>query len=186
MSDRRRIYLLIPLIVFLGLALILLARIKTSVDPSAIPSALLGKPVPAFELTALRAADHSPIDTGIFTGKVSVVNFWASWCLPCRQEHPLLMVMAKDTRFQIIGINYKDKPEKAQKFLDELGDPYTIIATDPAGRTGIDFGVYGIPETFVVDSAGTIAFKWIGPITPQIWAQYLKPEIEKALDQLDG
>ena len=180
MSELRRIYLLLPLIGFLGLALIFLARIQTSVDPSVIPSALLDKPSPEFSLPAL-AEGAANVRSADLAGKVTVSNFWASWCLPCRKEHPFLMELAKDDRLQIIGLNYKDEPEKAAKFLRELGDPYRAVGRDDQGRTGIDFGVYGIPETFVIGADGRIKFKWIGPIDAGVMNQYLRPAIDKAL-----
>jgi cytochrome c biogenesis protein CcmG/thiol:disulfide interchange protein DsbE len=186
MNKIRRIYVFIPLILFLGLVLVFLARFETSIDQSAIPSTLLGKPAPEFELSALRSQDESPLRTSALEGRVSLVNFWASWCVPCRKEHQYLMFLAKNEPVQIVGINYKDDATKALEFLSELGDPYDLIGTDPKGRTGVDFGVYGIPETFVLDEQGHVAFKWIGPITAKVLVQYIMPEIKKAAGKPGG
>ena len=184
MNRVSRIYFFVPLIAFLALALVFLARFETTVDPSSIPSALLGKPAPEFALTTLSAGDETPLRADALQGRVSLVNFWASWCVPCRQEHPYLMFLAKDEDLQIIGINYKDEPDKALEFLSELGNPYDVVGLDPNGRTGVDFGVYGIPETFIIGRDGKITFKWIGPVTAQILAKFIMPEIKKAAEGL--
>jgi len=185
-GRRRTILVLLPLIVFTGLAALFLIRLESGVDPDLIPSALVGKPAPDFDLPPLDGltANNQPIPglkKADLLGHVSLVNVFASWCGPCRQEHGELEELAKDTRFRLVGINYKDKPENARRFLDELGNPYAAIGVDARGRTGIDWGVYGVPETFVVGPDGVIRYKFIGPIGEDGLATVLKPEIEKAL-----
>ena len=150
------------------------------------PAALVGKPAPDFDLPPLDGltADNQPmpgLKKADLLGHVSLVNVFASWCGPCRQEHAELEALAKDTRFRLVGIDYKDKPENARRFLDELGNPYAAIGVDARGRTGIDWGVYGVPETFVVGRDGVIRYKFIGPIDEDRLATELKPEIENAL-----
>jgi cytochrome c biogenesis protein CcmG, thiol:disulfide interchange protein DsbE len=185
-ARRRTILVLLPLIVFAGLAAIFYASLKSGRDSDFIPSALVGKPAPDFDLPPLDGltADNQPmpgLKKADLLGHVSLVNVFASWCGPCRQEHAELEALAKDTRFRLVGINYKDKPENARRFLDELGNPYAAIGVDARGRTGIDWGVYGVPETFVVGRDGVIRYKFIGPIDEDRLATELKPEIENAL-----
>jgi cytochrome c biogenesis protein CcmG/thiol:disulfide interchange protein DsbE len=187
-APRRRIRpaFVIPLIAFLALAAVFLLRLYTEGDISAVPSALIGKPAPEFSLPALAdlTADGKPVP-GIaradLDGRVTLVNVFASWCAPCRAEHPLLMELAKDPRIRVVAINYKDQPENARRFLGRLGNPFAAIGSDPGGRAAIDWGVYGVPETFLVDAAGTIRLKHTGPLTPDIVRERLRPEIEKAL-----
>ena len=121
------------------------------------------------------------VTNATFAGKVSLVNVWASWCVPCHDEVPLLAELAKDSRIQLVGINYKDQPDNARRFLNRYGNPFVATGVDPNGRTAIDWGVYGVPETFVVDRSGKIAYKLVGPITAQNLDVALKPAIEKAL-----
>ena len=121
------------------------------------------------------------LDPAAFKGKVSVVNVWASWCVPCHDEAPLLTELAKDTRLQIVGINYKDSPDNARRFLGRYGNPFGIVGVDGNGRASIEWGVYGVPETFVVGRDGTIVYKMVGPVTPANLDSVLKVEIEKAL-----
>ena len=184
-SHRRRWLTIIPLIVFGGLAVLFFMRLGSG-DPSKIPSALLGRPAPATTLPALEglAVNGNPVpgltpDT--LKGKVSVVNVWASWCVPCHDEAPLLHKLSADNRFQIVGINYKDATENARRFLGRYGNPFTAVGVDANGRASIEWGVYGVPETFIVGRSGKIAYKLIGPITPQNYETVLKAEIEKAL-----
>ena len=181
----RRWLTVIPLVVFGGLAVLFFLRLGSG-DPSKIPSALLGRPAPATTLPALEglAASGAPVpgltpDT--LKGKVSVVNVWASWCVPCHDEAPLLHKLSSDMRFQIVGINYKDATENARRFLGRYGNPFTAVGVDANGRASIEWGVYGVPETFVVGRDGKIAYKLIGPITPQNYETVLLAEIEKAL-----
>jgi cytochrome c biogenesis protein CcmG, thiol:disulfide interchange protein DsbE len=181
-----RLALLIPLGVFLALAAIFLLRLLSGGDLSVVPSALVGKPAPEFTLPALEglSKDGEPmpgLSTADLKGHVSVVNIFASWCGPCRQEHPYLEELAKDSRFRVYGINYKDVPENALRFLGELGNPYAAVGADSRGRTAIDWGVYGVPETFVVGPDGIIRHKTIGPISAQSLSEMLMPEIEKLL-----
>ncbi|MCC8937993.1 MULTISPECIES: DsbE family thiol:disulfide interchange protein [Bradyrhizobium] len=181
----RRWLVLLPLVIFLGLAGLFLLRLYGG-DPSKIPSALIGRPAPQTALPALDglAKDGTPVpglDPAVFKGKVSVVNVWASWCVPCHDEAPLLTELGKDKRFQIIGINYKDAPENARRFLGRYGNPFGIVGVDGNGRASIEWGVYGVPETFVVGREGKIVYKLVGPVTPENVNTVLKAEIEKAL-----
>ncbi|MFQ5955901.1 MAG: DsbE family thiol:disulfide interchange protein [Kiloniellales bacterium] len=146
-------------------------------DPRIIPSALIDQAVPAFELPPL--ADGKPgLSNADLTGEVTMVNVFASWCVPCRFEHPLLMRLAADKIVTVHGLNWKDKPEDATRWLQELGDPYTRIGSDPSGRVGIDWGVYGVPETYIVDADGRIRYKQVGPMTPELLDQTVLPLIE--------
>ncbi|MCP5083717.1 MAG: DsbE family thiol:disulfide interchange protein [Alphaproteobacteria bacterium] len=183
-SLRRRLVVALPLILFAGLAAIFLIRLYGG-DPSRLPSALIGKQVPDFKLEPLAELvdDGTPVkgfSSGILYGdKVSLVNIWASWCVPCRAEHPFLMELAKRSDIQVLGLNYKDKPANARRFLGTHGNPYERVGVDPNGRTSVDWGVYGVPETFVVDKKGTIRFKQIGPLTQDSLKRFL-PQIEAA------
>lgn len=184
-TRARRWPLLIPLAFFAALAGLFALRLGAG-DPSKLPSVLIGKPVPAMALPALaglerdgKAVPGIALDT--FKGAVSVVNVWASWCVPCHDEAPILMQLAQDKRVQLVGINYKDQTDNARRFLGRYGNPFVAAGVDANGRAAIEWGVYGVPETFVIGRDGRIAFKLIGPITPDNLARTLKPEIEKAL-----
>jgi cytochrome c biogenesis protein CcmG/thiol:disulfide interchange protein DsbE len=179
-SPPRRISLaLIPIAVFAILALMFWRGL--SGDPSALPSALIGKPAPEFSLPAIEGLNVPGLDTAsLKKGGVSVVNVWASWCIPCREEQPLLTELAKRTDIALVGINYKDEPANARSFLTTMGQPFAAIGADQSGRVGVDWGVYGVPETYVVDGSGLIRFKWIGPLTPEALTGALAAEIEKA------
>lgn len=159
-----RIGYLLPVLVFVIVGIGL--GIGLTRDPSTLPSALIDKPVPEFELPAVVAADFDKpgLSSGDLTGKVQLVNVFASWCGPCRVEHPHLMDLAAEG-IPVLGINYKDAPENAEEFLSELGDPYDRIGVDPNGRAGIEFGLYGVPETFVINAEGKIVYKQVGPVT---------------------
>ncbi|MEX0841461.1 MAG: DsbE family thiol:disulfide interchange protein [Xanthobacteraceae bacterium] len=175
----------LPLIFFLALAALFFYRLGGD-DPGVVPSALIGKAVPATTLPPLPGLDRDGkpvpgIAPELFPGKVTLVNVWASWCGPCREEAPLLDQLARDKRIQIVGINYKDQPDNARRFLGRHGNPFAAVGADTAGRTSIDWGVYGVPETFIVGRDGRIAFKLIGPITPENLQMQVKPQIEKAL-----
>jgi cytochrome c biogenesis protein CcmG, thiol:disulfide interchange protein DsbE len=182
---RRRIAVFVPLFVFLGLAALFLVRLGAG-DASRIPSALIGHPAPATNLPALAGVerDGKPIpglDTEGFKGAVTLLNVWASWCIPCVDEVPLLVRLSRDPRFKVVGINYKDTPENARRFLTRYGNPFAATGADANGRASIEWGVYGVPETFVIGRDARIAYKLIGPITADNLEQALKPELEKAL-----
>ena len=179
--EPRRWLALLPLLVFMALAGVFLAQLLSGRDTSTVPSALIGQSAPDTPLPALEGVDRPAFDPSQLAGKVTLVNVWASWCVPCRQEHPVLMDLARDGRIGIVGFNYKDKPENARKFLSELGNPYSALGVDQSGRAAIEWGVYGIPETFLVGKDGRIAWKHVGPFDPQNVATTLMPEIEKAL-----
>jgi cytochrome c biogenesis protein CcmG/thiol:disulfide interchange protein DsbE len=183
--GRRRMIVLIPLLGFLGLAALFMIRLSAG-DPSQIPSALIGRPAPATSLPPVAglARDGTPVpglDPAAFEGTVSVLNVWASWCVPCHDEAPLLVKLAQDKRIRVVGINYKDQAENARRFLGRYGDPYAANGADENGRAAIEWGVYGVPETFVVGRDAHIAYKLVGPITPDNIDAVLKPEIEKAI-----
>lgn len=183
--TRRLVLTLAPLIIFLALAGLFLMQLGK--DSSRIPSALIGRPVPEFALAKLEGVAQPAFATAdLKAGKVSIVNIFASWCGPCRDEHPQLMRLAADPKLkaaglQIIGLNYKDQNANARRFLEQLGNPYTHIGVDAAGRASIDWGVYGVPETFIVKSDGTIAYKFIGPISAQALEKIVIPQIERAM-----
>jgi cytochrome c biogenesis protein CcmG/thiol:disulfide interchange protein DsbE len=181
----RRLLLLLPLLAFLALAALFLYRLGAG-DPARLPSALIGRNVPATNLPPLDALtrDNAPVPgvtNATFAGKVSLVNVWASWCVPCHDEIPFLAKLAQDKRIQLVGINYKDQSDNARRFLNRYGNPFAATGVDPNGRTAIDWGVYGVPETFLVNRDGRIAYKLVGPITAQNFDAALMPEIEKAL-----
>jgi cytochrome c biogenesis protein CcmG/thiol:disulfide interchange protein DsbE len=163
---------LIPLAVFLLLVGFLAVGLK--LDPREVPSPLVGKPAPAFELPVLQQPDKrfAPSD---MRGKVWLLNVWASWCESCRDEHPLLVALSKKGEIPILGLNYKDKDADAQRWLQQFGNPYQLSAVDADGRIGIDYGVYGVPETYLIDAQGVIRYKQIGAITPAILEQKILP-----------
>lgn len=183
-GQRFRLWLvLVPVIVFAGLAALFWKGL--SGEPSKIPSALINKPVPEFTLDAVPGLGVPGFATaGLKSGKVTVVNVWASWCAPCRIEHPLLIELAKRNDVTLFGINYKDEPENSVRFLGTLGQPFAAVGMDANGRTAVDWGVYGVPETFIVDGQGVIRYKHIGPLTPEAIAGKLAEEIEKAKSPL--
>jgi cytochrome c biogenesis protein CcmG/thiol:disulfide interchange protein DsbE len=183
--TRRRLLVLVPLIVFLGLVSLFLIRLYAG-DPSRIPSALIGHPAPETDLPPVAGLDRNGaavpgIDPANFKGAVTVVNVWASWCVPCHDEAPLLTELAKDKRLQMVGINYKDTPENARRFLGRYGNPFGIVGVDGNGRAAIEWGVYGVPETFIVGRDGSIAYKMVGPVMPENIDSVLRVEIDKAL-----
>jgi cytochrome c biogenesis protein CcmG/thiol:disulfide interchange protein DsbE len=180
-AKPRRLLLLLPLAVFVALTALFLMQLLSGRDVAEIPSALIGEPAPETSLPPLEGMALPGLDSKNFAGKVTLVNVWASWCAPCREEHPLLLDLSRDKRFSIAGLNYKDAPENARRFLGGLGNPYSAIGVDGAGRTAIDWGVYGVPETFLVGKDGKIAFKHVGPLNRQAVAGALMPAIEKAL-----
>ena len=167
---------LIPLGLFLGLVAFLAVGLK--LDPREVPSPLIGKPAPAFVLTRLDNAQKT-IRREDMLGKVWMLNVWASWCVACREEHPLLMQFAARQLLPIYGLNYKDSRAEGQQWLARFGNPYTASLFDGDGRVGIDWGVYGVPETFIIDQQGTIRFKHIGPLTPEVLRSRVEPLIRK-------
>lgn len=177
----RLLVVLLPLFLFAALAGIFLKQLLSGEDISVVPSALIGQAAPATKLPPLDGVTVPGLDSDAFKGKVTLVNVWASWCGPCREEHPVLLGLASDDRFSIAGMNYKDKPENARRFLGDLGNPYKAIGVDETGRTAINWGVYGVPETYVIDRTGTIRYRHVGPLTPESVKSALLPEIEKAL-----
>lgn len=179
--PKRRLFVLLPLLIFLALAGVFLSQLLSGRDSAEVPSALIGRAAPVTNLPPLEGANLPSLDSKSFAGKVTLVNVFASWCAPCREEHPLLMALAKDNRYVIAGLNYKDKPQNALRFLGDLGNPYAAIGTDQPGRAAIDWGVYGVPETFIIGKDGAIAYKHVGPITTESAQKMLLPEIEKAL-----
>lgn len=175
----------LPLIAFAILAGLFWFRLGAG-DPARIPSALIGRPAPQTSLPPLEGlvaggAQVPGLDPAAFKGQVSVVNVWASWCVPCHDEAPLLLQLAQDKRIRMIGINYKDAQDNARRFLGRYGNPFNAVGVDANGRASIEWGVYGVPETFVIGRDGTIAYKLIGPVTPENFDRVLKAEIEKAL-----
>jgi len=184
-SSRRPLLMALPLLFFLGLAMLFWFRLGDG-DPSRIPSALIGHPAPQTVLPPLAGllADGVQVpglDPAIMKGRISLVNVWASWCVPCHDEAPLLTRLSKDKRLQLVGINYKDTPDNARRFLGRYGNPFDVVGVDGNGRAAIEWGVYGVPETFIVGREGTILYKLVGPITPDNVDAVLKAEIDKAL-----
>lgn len=182
---RRNVLVFLPLAAFAALAALFFYRLGTG-DPSRLPSALIGRPIPATDLPPLPGLerDGKPVpgfSNATFQGAVTLVNVWASWCVPCHDEVPYLEQLSKDKRIQLVGINYKDAPDNARRFLNRYGNPFVATGCDEAGRASIDWGVYGVPETFLVGRDGRIAYKLVGPITADNLTRTLKPEIEKAL-----
>ena len=184
-APKRRWLMALPLVAFAALAALFWVRLGDR-DVSRIPSALIGRPAPQTTLPALEELTRNGaavpgISPDIFKSKVSLVNVWASWCVPCHEEAPLLTALAGDTRIQIVGINYKDKADNARRFLGRYGNPFSHVGVDANGRAAIEWGVYGVPETFIVGKDGRITYKHVGPLTPESVRASLLPEIEKAL-----
>jgi cytochrome c biogenesis protein CcmG/thiol:disulfide interchange protein DsbE len=184
-SPRRLWLMALPLLIFIALIALFWYGLREG-DPSKIPSALIGRPAPQTALPALEGlvAAGNPVpglDPSGFKGKVSLVNVWASWCVPCHDEAPLLTQLAQDKRLQLVGINYKDAPDNARRFLGRYGNPFGMVGVDGNGRAAIEWGVYGVPETFIVGRDGRILYKLVGPVTPENIDTVLKPEIDKAL-----
>ncbi|MGF7160690.1 cytochrome c biogenesis protein CcmG/thiol:disulfide interchange protein DsbE [Rhodoligotrophos appendicifer] len=175
----------LPVILFALLAIVMMMRLFGG-DPSKLPSPLIGKAVPDFALPGLAGLQAEGIPVPGFStsdlakGDVTLVNVWASWCVPCRQEHPILMQLATDPNVKILGINYKDNAENARRFLGLLGNPFRAVGIDPEGKTAVEWGFYGVPETFVVNGKGIITYKWIGPMTADIVQQNILPAITAA------
>ena len=181
---QRRLIVLAPLLVF-GAMAAMFAFALTKGDPSKLPSALIGKPAPALGLTAIEGLQDGaravPLLTqeGLFQSDVTVVNFWASWCGPCVEEHPFLIDLARLSGVRVVGVNYKDLAANARRFLGRYGNPYAAVGADTTGRTAIEWGVYGMPETFIVDRQGRIVMKHVGQITPEALRSKLLPQIQR-------
>ena len=165
-----------PLAIFILLVGFLAVGLK--LDPREVPSPLIGKPAPAFELPVLQQPDKRFVP-GDMRGKVWLLNVWASWCASCRDEHPLLVELSKKGVLPILGLNYKDKGEDAQRWLKQFGNPYELSVVDADGRIGIDYGVYGVPETFVIDRQGVIRMKHIGPVTAEVLRDKIEPLVRR-------
>jgi cytochrome c biogenesis protein CcmG/thiol:disulfide interchange protein DsbE len=183
-APKRRWVLALPLLIFAALAALFWFRLGA--DPAKLPSALIGRAAPQTALPALEGLTDSGVpvpglDPAAFKGKVSLVNVWASWCVPCHEEAPLLTELGKDKRLQLVGINYKDAPDNARRFLGRYGNPFGMVGVDGNGRAAIEWGVYGVPETFIVGRDGRIAYKMVGGITQENYERVLKVEIDKAL-----
>lgn len=181
---RRLVWALLPIVVFAALAVLFVIGLSRD-DPSRVPSVLIGKPVPEFDLPPLegmrRQGQQLPglNSADLKQGEVTLVNIWASWCAPCREEHPQLMALSEIPGVRLVGINYKDDPENARRFLGALGLPFSAIGVDSKGRTFVDWGAYGVPETFLVDGKGIIRYKYIGPISAQGLEETLLPRIQE-------
>jgi cytochrome c biogenesis protein CcmG/thiol:disulfide interchange protein DsbE len=175
---------LLPLLLFGGFALVagkmLYDQDVNGLDISAIPSALIGTKAPSLSLPPLEGSNLPALTDAAIKGKLTLVNVFASWCIPCRQEHPLLQELAKDSRITVVGINYKDKQDNALRFLGELGNPFAAIGVDPNGKAAIDWGVYGIPESYLVGADGTILYKKVGPFDARSVERDLLPAITAA------
>jgi cytochrome c biogenesis protein CcmG/thiol:disulfide interchange protein DsbE len=173
-------YLLFGLPLLALMALVAVFAFSIDRDPSLVRSVLIDRPAPEFAMPPVPELGVPGFDTAALTGEVSVVNVFASWCIPCRDEHPLLVALKDTTGIRLLGINQADAPENARAFLAELGNPYDAVGADRDRRVSIDWGVYGVPETFVVDAEGTITFKHVGPLTPQTIETELLPAIAAA------
>ncbi len=176
---RRNLLLIVPPLLFLAFAAVAYVGLRRD-HPDELPSALVGRPAPEITRTvALRPADAAPTDADLRAPGVKLVNFWASWCGPCRAEHPYLSELAQEG-VPVIGVNYKDQPDQALAYLADLGDPYEKIGADTTGRTGLDWGIYGVPETFVVGSDGTILYRFPGPLDPAVVEKRIRPALAAA------
>ena len=180
-SGIRVVLSLVPIAAFAVLALIFYSQLTSGKNTADIPSALIGTKAPALNLQALDGSDKPALTDAAVKGKLTLVNVFASWCIPCREEHPVLLELAKDPRINLVAINYKDKPENALRFLGELGNPFAAIGIDPNGAAVIDWGVYGVPESYLVSPDGTIVFKKVGPFDLKSITDQLEPAIQKTL-----
>ncbi|CAN7304006.1 DsbE family thiol:disulfide interchange protein [Pararhizobium sp. LjRoot238] len=185
-GKMRIVFALLPLLIFAGLAAIFWSQLDSGRDISEIPSALIGTKAPSLDLPPLEGATFKGAAMPALTdaavkGKLTLVNVWASWCVPCREENPIILELAKDPRLTVVGINYKDQTDNALRFLGELGNPFSAIGVDPRGKAAIDWGVYGIPESYLVDANGIIVYKRVGPFDEKSLKEGLYPAIEKAV-----
>jgi cytochrome c biogenesis protein CcmG/thiol:disulfide interchange protein DsbE len=180
----RRWGVILPLVIFVSLAGLFWYALHTG-DPSRLPSAMIGKPVPQFTLApldGLKGKDGAPVQSfssaDLADGKPTIVNVFASWCVPCLEEHPMLLALAKEPGVRLYAINYKDNPDSARRFLGRYGDPFARVGVDPTGRTAIDFGVYGVPETYVITADGKIAYRHVGSLTEQAIKEKILPLLQ--------
>lgn len=172
---------IVPVLIFVALAGVLYVGVRHSPNKSTMVSALLGKPAPAFELPVLGAPGRT-IRSAEFAGQPWVMNVWGTWCVECRVEHEALLAIARQGRVPLVGLNWKDEDDAAQQWLATLGDPYVVTAVDKEGRTAIDFGVYGAPETFFIDAAGLVQYRHVGAMTPEVWErEFLSRLTQRAL-----
>jgi cytochrome c biogenesis protein CcmG/thiol:disulfide interchange protein DsbE len=181
----RRLFVILPLLVFLALAGLFLYRLGSG-DPSRIPSALIGRPAPETNLPPIVGLVRDGVavpglNAKDFTGAVTLVNVWASWCVPCHDEVPFLDQLAKDKRIRLAGINYKDQADNARRFIGRYGNPFDTVGADANGRAAIEWGVYGVPETFIVGADGTIVHKHVGPLSPDSMQKSFMPALQSAL-----
>lgn len=174
----RNLLLVVPPLLFIVFAAVAYIGL-TRENPDELPSALVGKPAPGLGGLAALDGRPAPTDAELRAPGVKLVNFWASWCAPCRAEHPYLKGLA-ESGVKLIGVNYKDEPQKALAFLAELGDPFAAIGADTSGRTGLDWGLYGVPETFVVGADGQVLLRFPGPLSPDVIEERIRPAIEAA------
>lgn len=172
----KRLLLFLPLLVVVILGIVLFAGIGK--DPTTLESALIGKPVPEFSLPELENPDRT-LDQSVFRGEVSLLNVWGTWCPACRDEHADLVWLAEDKGIRIVGLNYKDNRDLALQWLERLGDPYQITIFDPEGSLGFDLGVYGAPETYVIDARGIVRHRHVGVVNEQVWREDLEPLINR-------
>jgi cytochrome c biogenesis protein CcmG, thiol:disulfide interchange protein DsbE len=185
-GKMRIVFAVLPLVIFAGLAVIFWSQLDSGRDISEIPSALIGTKAPPLDMAPLEGATFKgaampALTDAAIKGKLTLVNVWASWCLPCREENPIILELAKDPRLTVVGINYKDQTGNALRFLGELGNPFAAVGVDPRGKAAIDWGVYGIPESYLVDASGTIIYKRVGPFDERSLEEGLYPAIEKAV-----
>ncbi|MFA5677978.1 MAG: DsbE family thiol:disulfide interchange protein [Pseudomonas sp.] len=186
----RRAWVLIPLVLFLALLVLFLKTLNDkkhqqdlAVDPSALPSALIGKPVPSFALPSLEQPERIVTQDDL-KGEVALINVWATWCPTCRAEHGMFNKLAGQG-VVVYGINYKDKTEAARTWLDDLGNPYRLNVEDPQGSLGVNLGVYGAPETFLIDAEGVIHYKYIGAVDDRVWNEQLGPRYQALIDKAE-
>ena len=181
----RMVLAVLPLLIFVALAALFWSQLGSGRNISEIPSALIGTKAPSLALPPLEGATLDgaampALTDAAIKGRLTLVNVWASWCVPCRDEHPIILELSKDKRLTVVGINYKDQADNALRFLGELGNPFSAIGVDPRGKAAIDWGVYGIPESYLVDASGTIIYKRVGPFDERSLKEGLYPAIERA------
>jgi cytochrome c biogenesis protein CcmG, thiol:disulfide interchange protein DsbE len=175
-----RFFIFIPIVVFFLLVMLFYSQLIGKKKSHDLPSELLHKPAPFTDLPALAGVSSIGLKSYDFKGRITVLNIFASWCAPCRAEHPILMTMANNKKFTLVGLNYKDNPENTKRFLEKLGNPYATIGIDTSGHAGIDWGVYGVPETYVINKSGVIIYKQVGPLSDDILKNNILPAVERA------